>query len=51
MMLPQPVEEGEQSVSRFHVGSPSTHAKGTLVKHGWSLQEQGEHSIQGLPCI
>lgn len=34
MMLSQPVEEGEQSVSRFYAGNPSAHVKGTLAKHG-----------------
>lgn len=34
MMLSQPVEEGEQNVSRFYAGNLSTHVKGTLAKHG-----------------
>lgn len=34
MMLSQPVEEGEQSVSRFYAENPSTHVEGTLAKHG-----------------
>lgn len=39
------------SMSSFHDGNPLTHAKGTPAKRGWTLQEQGEHSIQSLPCL
>lgn len=42
MVLPQSVEEGEQSMSSFRVGNSTTPVKGTPAKHGQTLQ--------GLPC-